>query len=162
LHRAWRKEAVAFVVAHEMAHYDLGHTRLLGEQTGWARALAGLAGAMLYVRSAARLLNGPDNEAAADALALDLCRKAGYEARACLEAFDVLAAYALDHGDIEIVYGPEPPANPAAQDGLACWIAAGQEWLWKRRRGYASLEERKAALAARLDAAQVTPSRRAA
>jgi hypothetical protein len=57
---------------------------------------------------------------------------------------DVLAAYALDHGDIDIVYGRD--TAPATEAPSARLLSAGREWLWRRLRGYPSLHERKQAL----------------
>jgi predicted Zn-dependent protease len=147
LHRAWWKEATAFVIAHEMAHHDLGHTRLLDQRLGWIQRVPGSIVLVVFTAAAERLLNGPEHEAEADARALNLCTAAGYDPARCIEAFDVLERYALDHGDIDVVFGPEhlsDGTNPGR------WLIAGQRWLWQRARGYPTLRERKAALLSRL------------
>jgi peptidase M48-like protein len=145
LHRAWWKEATAFAVAHEMAHHDLGHTRILDGRLDWLRWLPGYLGLPIFLTLAGRWLNGPENETAADALALELCLAAGYDRARCLGLFDVIEAYALDHGDIEIVFGPlSVPDRP--EGDFARWTASLREWAWRRARGYPSLRDRKAAL----------------
>src|SRR5207302_1094921 len=41
LHRAWWPEGLAMVLAHEMAHHDLGHTRVWTERLDWMRRVPG-------------------------------------------------------------------------------------------------------------------------
>jgi hypothetical protein len=48
-----------------------------------------------------------DNELAADAYALDLCRKAGFDPKRCLQCFDILSWYLLDIHDLDGVYGSD-------------------------------------------------------
>lgn len=152
LHRAYWEEAVAFVLAHEMAHHDLGHTRLFRGKLALVRHLPGSLVAAAALTMADHWLNGPENEAAADARALDLCLAAGYEGARCVALFDILEAEALDYHAIECVFGPEADAeSPEAHPG---WQAAAQSWLWRHRYGYPAIRTRKEALLAWLAGAK--------
>lgn len=142
LERCPTDDAVAFVLAHEIAHHDLGHTELFA---GWLRNLPqGMGSVMLagLFRSAAKRSYGPEREVAADRCALELCRSAGYDPALCLKLFDVLEADALDHGDVD---GPEAAYAPE-MDGTPEWRSELEVWVWERARGYPSLRERRAAL----------------
>ena len=151
LHRAYWEEAVAFTIAHEMAHHDLGHTQLYRGKLALVRHLPGSLIAAAVLTMADYWLNGPENEAAADARALDLCLAAGYDGARCMELFDILEAYALDHGAIECVFGPEEVPHPREEQHHG-WRTAAQSWIWRRRYGYPAIRARKEALLARLGA----------
>jgi predicted Zn-dependent protease len=153
LHRACWEEAIAFTLAHEMAHHDLGHTRIFRGKLELVRHLPGVFGAAFALTMADRWLHGPENETAADSRALDLCLAAGYDGSRCLELFDIFEAYALDHGAVESVFGPNVELN-AVEGGFDRWRAAAQSWLWRRRYGYPSIRSRKELLIARLNAKQ--------
>ena len=132
LERAATDEPIAFVLAHELAHHDLGHVRLLRpalERLG--KTLGTAVGGLL--RHAERLLYSPEQERAADAYALDLCLAAGYSPTPCLTLFELLEAEALDLGDITGVFGLDTPSK-----------------LWEKMRGYPSLQDRKDTLLRRL------------
>jgi predicted Zn-dependent protease len=137
-------DPLAFVLGHEMAHHDLGHVGLM---RGWARRLMGLPEgnarnvAARLLRSAERLAYTPDRERAADSYGLDLCLAAGFDGRRCLEAFDTLQAYALDHRAIDAVFGAE---------GRASEPAAGLLGRLRTLGAYPSITERRAALRAQL------------
>ncbi|MBB6048767.1 M48 family metallopeptidase [Armatimonas rosea] len=139
LERAASDEPVAFVLAHELAHHDLGHVRLLrpalerlGKTVG--TAIGGL------LRHAERLLYSPEQERAADAYALDLCLAAGYAPASCLTLFEILEAELLDSGDVSGVFGLDSPSA-----------------LWEKLRGYPSLRDRKTALQTHLRTEYGTP-----
>ena len=134
-------EAVAFVVAHEVAHHRLGHMAVFPE---W---LAGLTGTQIPLlitalyRSIEARLCGPERELEADRMAIDLCVRAGYEPRKCLEIFDVLEKFALDVRDHDMVFGPEDSdgePHPAAPLSTRLRV-----WLWQRTRGYLPLRDRR-------------------
>jgi hypothetical protein len=154
LHRAWWPEAAAMAVAHEMAHHDLGHTRVFAERLRWLRQMPGALLLHVMQRAAGRWLNGPETESEADALGLDLCLRAGYDGRRCIELFDVMETYALDHGDVETALGLEeltelfPHAgSPQERPGA---VARLRLWLHERMSGYAAVRARKAALVRQL------------
>ena len=115
LHRAAWPEAIAMVVAHEMAHHDLGHTRVFMEHQRWLRQIPGSVLVHLFRKAAQRWLNGPEREAAADKLGLELCLKARYDGHSCVDVYDVLQTYALDCGDVDTALGSdeEPFPSPA-------------------------------------------------
>jgi predicted Zn-dependent protease len=151
LHRAHSEECVGFTIAHEMAHHDLGHTQLYRGKLALVRHLPGSLMVAAVLSMADHWLNGPENEATADAHAIDLCLAAGYDGARCLELFDLFEAYALDHGAIECVFGPEEDPHPLAGDHPD-WRAAARSWVWRHRHGYPAIRARKEALRARLGA----------
>jgi predicted Zn-dependent protease len=134
-------EAVAFVVAHELAHQRLGHVVSFPD---W---LVDVPGSQLpfliqgVYRSLQSRLFGPEAEVAADRLAIGLCLKAGYDAMACLAIFDILEKQALDAHDLGMVYGPQESDDELAPD--ASFATRMRIWLWQRRRGYLPLRDRR-------------------
>ena len=151
LERAQADERLAFIIAHEMAHHHLGHldaaTALFSRLPGPLQAIAtDLVSARWFACNAER-------EAETDAHALNLCLAAGYDARRCLRAFDVLEEVALDWGDREAVFGSDAAIRAALADDPA-WVARAREWPLERRRGYPSIRERKARLLAALEEAE--------
>lgn len=144
-------EVVAFIVAHEMAHHRLGHldapATLLANLPGPLQAIAvDLVSARWFAASAER-------ESETDAHALNLCLAAGYDARRCLAAFDLLEEVSLDWGDREGVFGSDA-AIAAAIDGDPEWMIRAKEWMAERRRGYPPLRTRKEPLLAAYEAAE--------
>lgn len=132
MERAATDEPVAFVLAHELAHHDLGHVRLLRPALERLGKTVGTAVGSL-LRHAERLLYSPEQERAADAYALDLCLAAGYLPKPCLTLFEILEAESLDLGDVAGVFGLDTPSK-----------------LWEKLRGYPSLRDRHQALLTRL------------
>jgi hypothetical protein len=131
----------AFVVAHEMAHHDLGHVELFAS---YASKLTGLPGAKLFAlifHAMERRLYGPEKECDADRYALDLCVARGYSGERCLELFDVLEQHALDLGDLDLVYGPDESDDEL--DENASWKTKAQIWAWQRKRGYLPIRDRR-------------------
>lgn len=153
--RAACDDPVAFVLAHEMAHHDLGHLDFFGGR--WAALRHAPAGVdvVLLMRAAEKLFMGPERESAADARALDLCLTAGYDGRRCLEAFEILEAYALDHHDLDMVFGPDEPLRDGAA-GVRRWVEQAKVWGWQRLRGYPAIRERKSAVLERMGIAPTT------
>jgi predicted Zn-dependent protease len=134
-------EAVAFVVAHEVAHHRLGHMEIFPE---WLAELTGTQIPMLITalyRSIEARLYGPEREVAADRMAIDLCVRAGYEPGKCLEIFDVLEKFALDMRDEDMVFGPEDSDDELRPD--APLSTRLRVWLWQRSRGYLPLRDRR-------------------
>lgn len=134
-------EVVAFVIAHELAHHRLGH---LDTFPDW---LADIPGSQLPIlmqglyRSIEARLYGPEAEVKADILAIDLCVKAGYQAKKCLEIFDTLERIALDMGDADIVFGPDEADDELDED--ASLSTKLRIWIWQRTRGYLPLRDRR-------------------
>lgn len=106
LERFGDDDPVAFILAHEMAHHDMGHVRLLTPALAKVRYLPG----SLLVAAVLKVLQGAfrtrAQEEAADAYALDLCIAAGYDPKVCLTAFDIMEAHLLDVRAIDAVFGP--------------------------------------------------------
>lgn len=151
LQRAASDEPVAFIVAHEMAHHDLGHARIFHGWLSRLRHLPSRLVAAALLHGAGRWLMGPERELAADSYALDLCVASGYDGEKCLELFDILEAYTLDHRDLDMVYGPDAAFAPGDSRTVE-WLAQARTWGWQHARGYPCIRERKALLQAHLEA----------
>ena len=87
--------AAAFVIAHELAHHQLGHVPLLVPWWG-LRPTTALAVLGRWIHGAAR-------ERDADLRAIELCVAAGYDVEACLVALARMEHEALDWGDVDAV-----------------------------------------------------------
>jgi len=141
LERVDADEPIAFVVAHELAHHALGHTRA---KERWMARLSAVPGAdvmALLALEAAGWFGHPERECDADEYALRLCAAAGYDLRACIRVMDVLEMDALDRGQLATVCGPEP--TDAEIDGVPGVGDRVRRWVWERERGYPSLLARK-------------------
>jgi predicted Zn-dependent protease len=135
-------EHVAFVIAHEIAHHDLGHVDLFA---GWSHRIISLPGASLFAfafHALERRLYGPEKECDADRHGLDLCLRAGYEGERCLGLFDILEQRALDMGDDDMVYGPDEQSDDELDED-APWTTKAQIWAWQRKRGYLPIRDRR-------------------
>ncbi|NEP46419.1 MAG: M48 family metalloprotease [Okeania sp. SIO2H7] len=111
LQRLICEDAVAFLLAHEMAHYDLGHVRLFVPAISKLQYIPGGGLLALSYLRGRRLLPAPDKERQADEYGLGLCLAAGYDGYRCLELFEVLTAHYLDFGDLTGVFGKEKPGS---------------------------------------------------
>jgi predicted Zn-dependent protease len=150
LERCASDEPVAFALAHEIAHHDLGHLHGLDSLAAAVpRELPVLGHGRLALMAAVvfieRRVHGPEKELAADARALEMCVAAEYNGEHCLQLFDVLESDALDKGDIDAVYGLEDALDPASHGAMA-WLTEAREWAHERLRGYMPIRERKARL----------------
>jgi len=147
--------AIAFALGHEIGHHDLGHT----DRVGRVLAAEGLAHspkavALLVVEALSRLLYSRDHEFWADAYAIGLCERAGFDPRKCLECFDVLTKYSLDHHDFDGVYGSDEQLelDPAAATNIVGRTYTGLRlWAARHRRSHPSLYERRQALLERIE-----------
>ncbi|HLY44927.1 MAG TPA: M48 family metalloprotease [Stellaceae bacterium] len=141
---------VAFALAHEIGHHDLGH---LDRAERWmaANILTHTSGQLAFMALSlwSRWLYSRENELAADSYALDLCRKAGFDLRQCLKSFDILSWYALDHNDFDGVYGQddELELDPKRATGTIDRIYIETRlWVARHRRSHPSLHERRQTL----------------
>jgi predicted Zn-dependent protease len=142
--------AVALVLAHEIGHHDLGH---LDRADRWLATEALVHTpqrfAILVLEVLSRWLYSRERELAADAYALDLSRKAGFDPKQCLQCLDVLTRYALDHHDFDGVYGSdaEIELDPAqATNSVDRLYIEARLWFARHRRSHPSLYERRRAL----------------
>ncbi|HZB94103.1 MAG TPA: M48 family metalloprotease [Stellaceae bacterium] len=144
---------VAFALAHEIGHHDLGHLERAESWAANAAEYAPLKLAALALSQLSHWIYSREKELAADAYALELCSKSGFELRKCLECFDILSRFMLDHHDVDGVYGtdeeleldPKFAANPI--DRL---YVEGRLWIARHRRWHPSIHERRQALLARI------------
>jgi predicted Zn-dependent protease len=138
---------VAFALAHEIGHHDLGH---LDRADQWMAAgmLAHTPGrlALIAIQFWSRWLYSRDNELAADAYALDLCGKAGFDQKECLKCFDIFSWYALDHNDFDGVYGQDEELELDPNEATGAIDRAYIEarlWWARHRRSHPSIHERR-------------------
>ena len=125
-----------------MAHQHLGHVALF---EGWMGKVAELPGAdlvPLVFSLLERRIHGPERECDADGYSIDLCGRAGYDPKLCLEWFDIMEHLALDAGDINIVHGPDAESDDEL-DPSADWKTRTRIWWWQRTRGYLPIRDRK-------------------
>ncbi|HEY5062233.1 MAG TPA: M48 family metalloprotease [Gemmatimonadaceae bacterium] len=143
LERLPTDDAVAFVLAHEAAHHDLGHFDLF---SGWTSALPRTRSAT-YVAILAALFEhhayGPERENDADAYGIALAMKAGYDGELAVQALAILEMLVLDLGDVSGVFGPENLLDPTdpKHESTAYQV---QRWVWTHLHGYHPLHERVA------------------
>lgn len=134
-------EMVAFTIAHEIAHHDLGHIDIFPNwfKNGVSADMKFLL--MALYRTVETRIYGPEMECDADKYALDLCVKSGYNPSECLKLFNILEAYALDVGDLDAVFGPDESDDELAEE--ASWATKIRIWLYQRKRGYLPIRDRK-------------------
>jgi hypothetical protein len=145
---------IALVIAHEIAHHELGHVYTWTRWVRRARRVLPEEGALtagLIAAAAQAYLTRPEWEVEADRLALRICRRAGYGPGECLRLFDHLETLSLERRDIDGVFGPEDARGEA--------VGAVERWLWRRRRRYPALRFRREALTANERAAEARDSR---
>ena len=109
--------------------------------------------ALIADEMSSRWLYSRDREIAADYFALNLCRKAGYDLRECLKAFNILSWYAQDHNDFDGVYGEdeELELDPSNATGtISRMHIEARLWLARHRRTHPSIQERRQRLLARV------------
>lgn len=135
-------ETAAFIMAHEIAHHDLGHLRVMPDWLPEAlEDRGGLVVAAIYTQLA-HFLYSPEKEADADRRALEMCVAAGYDGRRCLNALTVLERHALDVGAHDVVFGPDTGDDTESDS----WLTRARKWIWQRAIGYPSLHERRSLL----------------
>jgi len=143
----------AFALAHEVAHHDLGHLHHAEMWAANTAARAPLRLAALVLHNLVQRTYSREMELSADAYAIDLCRKAGYDPRECLAAFDILSWYLLDYGDTDGVYGSddEIELDPQQASGPLDWVyIEARLWLTRHRRSHPAIIERRRALLAEI------------
>jgi Zn-dependent protease with chaperone function len=153
LERCPDDEAAAFVVAHEIAHHDLGH--IAGVPDWIPEQVRQRAGGVLagFYNTLAHNVYGPERECDADRYALELCRRAGYDLDACIKLMDVLERFALDVGDHDAVFGPDPESDQELAID-APWLTKARIWVHQRSRGYLPIQDRRASLRAHAELLQ--------
>jgi len=146
LERCPHEDSAAFVIAHEIAHHELGHLDYF--QGPFARRAAKFGvGAMmvLFFRMLQRRIYSPENELDADFRAMDMCLDAGYDAGKCLYFFRVSELIALDYGDLGAVFGLDPESDQELSPTASAMTKA-RIWLYQRERGYLPIQDRQAAV----------------
>lgn len=152
LERCPTDEAVAFVIAHEIAHHDLDHFGIF--QRRFARQAMKLGPAsllVLFFRVLQHRVYSPEWETAADRRAIELCVAAGYDGPKCFRLFDVLEKWALYHHDYDGIYGPDHDSDEELSPE-ASFLTKIRIWLYLRRRGYLPIQDRRAMVQRHLEA----------
>ena len=143
LERCRTDEMIAFVIAHEIAHHDLGHVDLFPT---WMKGFTKVRGGWIVGAAAhavERRLYGPERECHADRHALQLCSKAGYDPVRCLEVFQILEAYLLDMRRDDLVYGLDPESDRELSSDAPLHTKI-RIWAWTRAKGYLPVQDRVA------------------
>lgn len=146
---------VAFALAHEIGHHDLGHLRRVESWAAGAVERLPFRLAVLLLYQLQRLIYSRNMELAADEFALQLCQKAGFDPRHCLECFDILSRYMLDNRDLDGVYGTDEELELNAQLALNPIDRLSIEtrlWLARHRRSHPAIQERRHALLSKIEA----------
>lgn len=91
-------ERAAFVIAHEIAHHELGHVPRMG--VGWWLRVA-----VRFLRHTVTPFERARWELEADAFAIDMCLRAGLSGRECLWTLQIFEKLTLDRGGIEAAFG---------------------------------------------------------
>jgi predicted Zn-dependent protease len=137
---------VAFALAHEIGHHDLGH---LKRAESWAADTVEhvpLRLAVLILHQLPKWIYSRDMELAADAYALELCRKAGFDLSKCLECFDILSRYLLDNHDLDGVYGTDEELEldpQLAANRIDRVYIEARLWVARHRRSHPAIQERR-------------------
>ena len=135
---------VAMVIAHEIAHHDLGHVSLFAN---WAPKIIHFPGATLLTYAFLTLerhIYGPRKECEADCHGLDLCVEAGYDAQGCMGLFDILEQYAWDMENSDVIYGPDLSGEELSEH--ASWKSKVEIWAWQHEHGYLPIHHRRQVL----------------
>ena len=135
-------DALAFVIAHEVTHIDLGHNQL--KLRAGIPSLPPVLPLRLSLSLLARAWMRPELEKDADLGGLALAQAAGYRPEAFHAVFDVFTEVALEKNMAEHV----------SRD-LSDW----EEFWQQKATGYPSIEERRARLSAACSAAHPRPAR---
>lgn len=152
LERCPSEDATAFVIAHEIAHHDLGHLDLFsGRFARHAARLSPAVLAVLFFRLLQKRIYSPEWELAADRRAIEHCVRVGYDGGKCLYFFHVMQMIALDYGDVDGVYGLDAESDQELSPE-ASLVTKARIWLWQRKRGYLPIQDRWAMARAHLDA----------
>ena len=143
-------ETFAMLVAHEMAHHDLGHVEVFPDWIGEVDSSALRLIVYALYRVVETRIHGPEKECDADRYGLELCLKAGYDGRKCIALFKKLQKLALDQGDVVTAYGADIEEDQDQIEEPLSWADQVRLWLHQRKQGYLSIRERYDLLAARL------------
>ena len=144
LERCPDEDSTAFVIAHEIAHHDLGHLSLFtGPFSRHAARLQAGALAVLFFRLLQKRIYSPEWELAADRRAIEMCLAAGYDGVKCLRLFHIFELIALDYGDLGMVFGLDPASDQELSPEASVMTKA-RIWLYQRQRGYLPIQDRLA------------------
>ena len=140
-HQLTTNDQLAFVLAHEIGHIDLGHTTKAAKIPILNRlAVTGLV--EMGFRNRFRRYS---KECDADDYAIELCERSGFDRKTALTFFDRIAEYALQRGGTDMVYGTWASLEEE-WDGMSDLKTRRRQARERRKLGYPSLVKRKARL----------------
>ncbi len=128
LERCPNEEAAAFVIAHELAHQQLGHLEIVPP---WAQKAPRWAPLMIfwYVIKIFGSLFTPRRECEADVAGLNYCINAGYNPAESISIFDILEHAALNRRSFFSAYGPDDESDDELNEN-ASMITKFNIWLY--------------------------------
>jgi predicted Zn-dependent protease len=151
LERCPDDETAAFVIAHEIAHHDLGHLNIFrGFFARHALRMQPAALTVAFFHTLKKRVYSPAWEGEADRRAIELCVAAGYDGRRCLHLFKILEDYLLDFGDFTGVYGLDAESDEELS-AEASLVTRSRIRMLHLRRGYLPVQDRRAMVAKHLD-----------
>jgi Zn-dependent protease with chaperone function len=121
------EDEIAFLIAHEMAHHDLGHVRF--SNYSWLTSVPGNVQLGILLKGIENKFTSMEHESQADKYGLDLCLSAGYDGEKCLGLFNVLEAQMLDFRDLQGVFGAEESTERSKQQ----WLGGLERLLFQTR-----------------------------
>jgi len=128
-------DAVAFVIAHELAHHRLGH---VPDTARWGTWLP----IGVVIRLVQRQICGPEDEHEADLRAIEIGLDSGYDLERCIAALEILRLISLDYGDVDGVLGSERRSHPPIDRRIAAARIHADEMHHGRRLGRSRRAER--------------------
>jgi predicted Zn-dependent protease len=152
LQRLASDNAIAFLLAHEMAHHDLGHVKL--SNYSWLQYLPGGVYLAILLKRIENKFTSLEHESQADRYGLYLCLSAGYDGQKCLELFNVLEAHLLDFRALEAVFGSEESDRPNSEHWLGSlgqWFTQTRQWGQQLSQSHPHVRDRKNQLEEYLD-----------
>jgi predicted Zn-dependent protease len=144
LQRLSSDDAIAFLLAHEMAHHDLGHVKL--SNYSWLEYLPGDVYLAMLLKGIENKFTSFEHESQADKYGLDLCLSAGYDGQKCLELFNVLEAHLLDFRSLEAVFSSEESERSDSEDwlgSLSQWFTQTRQWGQQLLQSHPHVRDRK-------------------
>lgn len=148
-------DMAAFIIAHEMAHHSLGHFSIFPK---WLKKITNINFQLLLLapyRMVESRIYGVKRECDADKYALLHCYKRGYDIKQCLAIFDIFENHALDHGNLDTVFGSEIEDENISNKNLFSKI---KSWYHLSKRGYLPIKDRKKLLEDYYNSIRISPS----
>lgn len=141
LERCRTDDMIAFVLAHEMAHHQLGHFASVEK---YDRHFSDNHPAWLVatkVRYFENLFFGPQWECDADLRALEICSTAGYDLEECLKLLKMLEQHLVDLRKLRLAYGLDFKDDSELSQDAPLAIRLRTK-IWTHSVGYLPVQDR--------------------